>query len=220
MALGRIPGPDADVEFIRIDFTPSTAQPSSHRFAIATPALRASSSGPARLVGALLEMCWHFTPVAAIFAASWSSHLRPEGVIGSKVRPANMLSSVTSPNSPENRSMWVTPGNVSLVNCGKSSMVISPYFAFICSVDQPPFDGERCTTGAARSHRPVPRPARCRLRAGGRVPAGAGPAAVPPPRAAAAPAAAAAAGERALLENRTNRPGARRDSRRGDPCRS
>ena len=28
--------------------------------------------------------------------------------------------------------MWVTPGNVSLVNCGKSSIVISPYFSFIC----------------------------------------------------------------------------------------
>ena len=46
----------------------------------------------------------------------------------------NMLSSVTSPNSDENRSMRVTPGNVSFVNCGKSSIVISPYFAFICWV--------------------------------------------------------------------------------------
>ena len=27
--------------------------------------------------------------------------------------------------------MWVTPGKVSLVNCGKSSMVISPYFFFM-----------------------------------------------------------------------------------------
>ena len=44
-----------------------------------------------------------------------------------------MLSSATSPNRPEKRSMWVTPGKVSLVNCGKSSMVISPYFFFIVS---------------------------------------------------------------------------------------
>ena len=29
-------------------------------------------------------------------------------------------------------SIRVTPGNVSFVNCGKSSIVISPYFAFIC----------------------------------------------------------------------------------------
>ena len=29
--------------------------------------------------------------------------------------------------------MWVTPGKVSLVNWGKSSMVISPYFFFIAS---------------------------------------------------------------------------------------
>ena len=43
-----------------------------------------------------------------------------------------MLSSVTSPNSAEKRSMRVTPGNVSFVNCGKSSIVISPYFFFIC----------------------------------------------------------------------------------------
>ena len=30
--------------------------------------------------------------------------------------------------------MWVTPGNVSLVNWGKSSIVSSPYFFFISSV--------------------------------------------------------------------------------------
>ena len=41
-----------------------------------------------------------------------------------------MLSSVTSPNSPEKMSMCVTPGNVSFVHCGKSSIVISPYFFF------------------------------------------------------------------------------------------
>ena len=70
---------------MRIDLTPSTAQPSSQRLAIATPALRSSSSGPARLVGALFEMCWHFTPVFAIFVAIRSSHLRPDGLIGSNV---------------------------------------------------------------------------------------------------------------------------------------
>jgi len=61
MAFGRMLGPSACGEFMRIDFTPSTAQPSSHRLAIATPALRFSSSSgepkAARLVGALLEMC-------------------------------------------------------------------------------------------------------------------------------------------------------------------
>ena len=41
-----------------------------------------------------------------------------------------MLSSVTSPNSPEKMSMCVTPGNVSFVHCGKSSIVISPYCFF------------------------------------------------------------------------------------------
>ena len=33
-------GPSADVEFIRIDFTPRTAQPSSHFLAISTPSFR------------------------------------------------------------------------------------------------------------------------------------------------------------------------------------
>ncbi len=139
MAGGLMLGPSADVEFIRIDFTPSTAQPSSHFLAIATPSLRWASSGPARLVGALFEMCWHLTPVFTILDASASSHFFPDGVDGSNVRPANMLSSVTSPNSPEKRSMWVTPGNVSLVNCGKSSIVISPYFSFIWAFVMPPF---------------------------------------------------------------------------------
>ena len=58
-------------------------------------------------------------------------------------RPANMLSSVTSPNSPEKRSMCVTPGNVSFVNCGKSSIVISPYFSFICALVIPRCPGRR-----------------------------------------------------------------------------
>ena len=159
MAFGRMPGPSACAEFMRIDLTPSTAHPSSQRLAIATPALRSSSSGPARLVGALLEMCWHFVPVSTIFFASWSSHLRPEGLIGSNCRPANIESSVTSPNRPEKMSMWVTPGNVSLVNCGKSSMVISPYFSFICWVDTPAFGGERCTTGSLPRAAAAPAPA-------------------------------------------------------------
>ncbi len=79
---------------------------------------------------------------------------------------------MTSPNRPENRSMCVTPGKVSFVNCGKSSMVISPYFAFICSVVQPPLDGDRCATGARAT-------GRCGRAPPGAVPAGA--AAVPPP---------------------------------------
>jgi hypothetical protein len=45
-----------------------------------------------------------------------------------------MLGSVTSPNRPENRSMWYTPGKVLLVKSGKSSMVISPYFFFMASI--------------------------------------------------------------------------------------
>ena len=95
----------------------------------------------ARSRGALLEMCWHFVPVATILAASVSSHRRPDALAGSNSRPrpvgpaaTYIVSSVTSPNSPENRSMWVTPGYVSFVNCGMSSMVSSPYFFFISSL--------------------------------------------------------------------------------------
>src|SRR4051812_16804376 len=143
IAFGRMLGPSACGEFIRIDLTPSTAQPWSHRFATSTPALRRSSSGPARLVGALFEMCWTLVPVVTSLLASVSSHFRPDALIGSNVRPANIESSVTSPNRPEKMSMWVTPGNVSFVNCGKSSIVISPYFSFICATDQPPFTGDR-----------------------------------------------------------------------------
>ena len=134
-------GPSACGEFIRIDFTPSTAQPLSQRFAISTPALRFASSSrepyAARFVGALFEMCWILVPVVTKVLASLSSHFRPVSLNGSNPPglPFDggkyMLSSVTSPNSPENRSIRVTPGNVSLVNCGKSSIVISPYFSFI-----------------------------------------------------------------------------------------
>ena len=53
-------------------------------------------------------------------------------------RCVNMLSSVTSPKSPEKMSMCVTPGNVSFVNCGKSSIVISPYFFFSSCDAGPP----------------------------------------------------------------------------------
>src|SRR5688500_5937371 len=149
MAFGLMLGPSAEVEFIRMDFTPSTAQPSSQRFATSTPAFLSASSGPARLVGALLEMCCTLVPVVTSFPANWSSHFRPEGLIGSKVRPAYIVSSVTSPNRPEKMSIRVTPGNVSLVNCGKSSIVISPYFSFICCCDQPPLEGERGGTWGA-----------------------------------------------------------------------
>ena len=92
------------------------------------------------MVGALFEMCWTLVPVLTRVLASLSSHFLPDGLSGSKPpgRPfgpgMNMLSSVTSPNSAEKRSIRVTPGNVSFVNCGKSSIVISPYFSFICWV--------------------------------------------------------------------------------------
>ena len=143
IALGRMLGPRACGEFMRMDFTPSTAQPFNQRLPISTPALRFSSSSgdpyAARFDGALLEMCWTFVPVFTRTPASFSSHFWPEALSGSNPpgRPLTagkyIVSSVTSPKSPENRSIRVTPGNVSLVNVGKSSIVISPYFAFICS---------------------------------------------------------------------------------------
>src|SRR3954471_23308253 len=105
-------GPSACGEFIRIDFTPSTAHPLSQRFAMSTPALRfASSSGEpyaARLVGALLEMCWTLVPVFTRVVARVSSHFRPDSLSGSNPPGRSfddgkyMLSSLTSPNSPEN----------------------------------------------------------------------------------------------------------------------
>ena len=107
---------------MRTDFAPRITAPSSHFLPTSTPALRSASSDDARFVGALFEMCWHLTPVAACFAAIFSSHFLPDGVDGSKVpgpppvRCVNMLSSVTSPNRPEKMSMWVTPGNVSFVH--------------------------------------------------------------------------------------------------------
>ena len=58
------------------------------------------------MAGALLEMWWTFTPVFTVFAASFSSHLRPDGVEGSNVpappsgRRVYMVSSVTSPIEP------------------------------------------------------------------------------------------------------------------------
>ena len=140
--LGAIRGPPL---LTRIDFAPSIFAPSSHFLATSTPALRFSASGSQMSRGALLEMCWHFVPVAAILFAILSSHCLPEALEGSNSRVERrtvpiiigtctyMLSSVTSPNRPEKRSMWVMPGNVSLVNCGKSSMVSSPYFFFISS---------------------------------------------------------------------------------------
>ena len=126
-----------------MDFTPSTAHPFNQRLPISTPALRLASSSAdpyaARFDGALFEMCWTLVPVLTSTSASFSSHFCPDALSGSNPpgRPLAagkyIVSSVTSPKSPENRSIRVTPGNVSLVNCGKSSIVISPYFAFICS---------------------------------------------------------------------------------------
>ena len=63
-------------------------------------------------------------------AVAAQSHFRPDGDTGSNWGPSYMLSSVTSPKRPEKMSMCVTPANVSFVNCGKSSIVISPYFCF------------------------------------------------------------------------------------------
>src|SRR5690349_7007645 len=76
-AWGLTLGPSACGEFMRTDFAPRMTAPSSHFLPISTPALRSATSGEARFVGALLEMCWHLTPVAAIFAASVSSHFLP-----------------------------------------------------------------------------------------------------------------------------------------------
>ena len=102
-------------------------------------------------------------------------------------------------------------GKVSLVNCGKSSIVISPYFAFICSVVRPPLTAiaERLVR---RRHRPVP----CGV-AGWRLPRPECPPAPSPLRRRPArrprPHHRGLLRERALLEDRSNRPGARRDSR-------
>ena len=145
IAGGRRGGPSAVTEFIRTDLAPRMTAPSSHFFPTSTPALRSASSSDDRFAGALLEMWWTLTPVEAVLAASFSSHLRPDGVDGSKVpgppsgRRVYMLSSVTSPMSPEKMSMCVTPGKCSFVHCGKSSMVISPYFFFSsCVAGLPP----------------------------------------------------------------------------------
>ena len=105
-------------------------------------------------------MCWTLVPV---FDQLVRQLCRATcGPTGSSDRTARRpfapgrtsLSSVTSPNSAEKMSIRVTPGNVSFVNCGKSSIVISPYFSFICWVDTPAFGGERCTTAGS-----LPRPA-------------------------------------------------------------
>ena len=86
--------------------------------------------------------------------------------------------------------MWVTPGNVSFVNCGKSSIVISPYFFFICS-GRPAAVGWR-TLNDRRGITPPPPAAgagawvapACAPGAGGAAPAppGAAPRPPPPPR--------------------------------------
>ena len=118
---------------MRTDLAPRIFAPSSHFFPTSTPAFLSAVSEEARFVGALFEMWWTLVPVATVFATSLSSHFFPDALDGSKMPSTNMLSSVTSPNSPDRMSMRVTPGNVSFVNCGKSSIVISPYFSFICA---------------------------------------------------------------------------------------
>ena len=94
MAFGRIDGPSACGEFIRMETGASTAHPSIQRLAIATPAfLRASASGDpksARPNGALFETCCTFVPVLTSVFASASSHFRPAALNGSKPLPCGL----------------------------------------------------------------------------------------------------------------------------------
>src|SRR5258706_10649618 len=85
IAGGLMLGPSACGEFIRTDLAPRMAAPSSHFFPTSTPALRRASSGEARFVGALFEICRTLVPVADIFATNVSSHFLPEALEGSKV---------------------------------------------------------------------------------------------------------------------------------------
>ena len=115
MAFGRIDGPSACGEFIRMETGASTEQPSIQRLAIATPAfLRTSASGDpksARPNGALFEMCCTFVPVLTNVFASASSHFRPAALNGSKPVPCGLpaakyiASSTMSPKKPEKMSM-------------------------------------------------------------------------------------------------------------------
>src|SRR6266567_8440033 len=111
MGQGAIRGPPL---FTRIDFAPRIAAPSSHFFATSMPALRFSAFNSQMSRGALFEMCWHLVPVAAILAASFSSHRFPDELDGSNSRlergvpltsivvSTYILSSLMSPNRPEN----------------------------------------------------------------------------------------------------------------------
>ena len=78
-----MPGPSADVEFMRTDLAPRICAPSSHFFPMSTPALRSASSGPTPDSSARCSRCaGTSTPVAACFAAIFSSHFRPDGLDG------------------------------------------------------------------------------------------------------------------------------------------
>ncbi len=138
VAPGAMSGPPV---LTRIDLAPSVAHASSQTFAIAMPSRRSAGSRCEMLRGALLETWWQATPVVTRRDANVSSHLFDAAVDGSnsyhtpspcsRVVLRYMASSVTSPNSADHRSILRTPGNVSMVNCGKSSMVSSRYFFFI-----------------------------------------------------------------------------------------
>ena len=174
----------------------------------------ASSSGPARLVGALLEMCWHLTPVAAILVASLSSHLRPEGLIGSN-GPAGEHAVVGDVAEQPREDVHVGHAGERVLRELREVQHGDLAVLLLHLLGRP---AARSAAIAARSAR--------RFAAASALPAP--PAALRRPecppaprrrcgsgrrRAARPPATAAAAGERALLEDRSNRPGARRDAR-------
>src|SRR6185503_6747472 len=112
--VGAMRGPPL---FTRIDFAPSIAAPSNQVFATRIPSLRFCSSRSQMSRGALFDMWWHFVPVATCLLAIFSSHFLPDALEGSNscmvrflpsystVAAVYMLSSVKSPNSPENRSI-------------------------------------------------------------------------------------------------------------------
>src|SRR5262245_53470037 len=114
MAFGRIDGPSACGEVIRIETGASTEHPSIQRFAIAPPVVRrARACGEPRAGsenGALFEVCSTLVAVLTSRFARLSSHLRAEALIGSKPLPCGfpgakyIASSTMSPKKPEKMS--------------------------------------------------------------------------------------------------------------------
>ena len=147
MAFGRTLGPSACGEFMRTDLAPMIAAPSSHFLPTSTPAFRSGIVGRGRqvgrsIVGNVLRLPVFTGSPPAVDPLPSRRRRRIEGAGPAARACVNMLSSVMSPISPEKISMWVTPGNVSLVHCGKSSMVISPTCSFSCC-------GFRCQAAVA-----------------------------------------------------------------------